>query len=186
MSCVEFKIRKRSCQNEVKGICIPGHLKGVHTTLLFVAGYKRLKNRNQSWMPLRGGSGGIWICIRMVHLPVISVMKIGVMWLLYNETTVPGAPSVYVQTKYILRYVYFGLLWAHTVVNTTVTAPTFMWEGCKIGSSSKALKTVSSQPGANSYKLCIQSVVSWGFPWQWKWLGLYRSPQGVEHSSIGL
>ena len=54
-------------------------------------------------------------CIRTLHLPVISVMIIGVMRLSYNERAVPDGrfrhhlfQAVFMRTTYPSRYVYFG------------------------------------------------------------------------------
>ena len=50
--------------------------------------------------------------IRTLHLPVISVMLIGVMWLSYNER------AVFVRTTYPSRYVYFRWSRVHIAVET--------------------------------------------------------------------
>ena len=78
------------------------------------------------------------ICIRTLHLPVISVMIIGVMRLSYNERTVSEGrfrhhqfQAVFVRTSYPSRYMYFRWSRVHKAVETAVTATVFMWERCK-------------------------------------------------------
>ena len=65
------------------------------------------------------------ICIRTLHLPVISVMIIGVMWLSYNERAMSEGrfwhhlfQVVFVRTSYPLRYVYFRWSRVHKAVET--------------------------------------------------------------------
>ena len=64
------------------------------------------------------------ICIRTLHLPVISVMIIGVMRLSYNERAVSESrfrhhlfQAVFVRTSYPSRYVYFRYFYV-SVANT--------------------------------------------------------------------
>ena len=72
-------------------------------------------------------------CIRTLHLPVISVMIIGVMRLLYNERAVSDGrfrhhlfQAVFMRMTYPSRYVYFRWSRVHTAVETAVTAPVGM------------------------------------------------------------
>ena len=72
-------------------------------------------------------------CIRTLHVPVISVMIIGVMQLSYNERAVPDGrfwhhlfQAVFMQTTYPSRYVYFRWSRVHTAVETAVTPPVGM------------------------------------------------------------
>ena len=78
------------------------------------------------------------ICIRTLHLPVISVMIIGVMRLSYNERAVSEGrfrhhlfQAVFVRTSYPSRYVYFRWSRVHKAVETAVTATVVMRERCK-------------------------------------------------------
>ena len=78
------------------------------------------------------------ICIRTLHLPVISVMIIGVMRLSYNERAVSEGrfrhhlfQAVFVRTSYPSRYMYFRWSRVHKAVETAVTATVVMWERCK-------------------------------------------------------
>ena len=73
------------------------------------------------------------ICIRTLHLPVISVMIIGVMRLSYNERAVSDSrfrhhlfQAVFVRTSYPSRYVYFRWSRVHKAVETAVTATVVM------------------------------------------------------------
>ena len=73
------------------------------------------------------------ICIRTLHLPVISVMIIGVMRLSYNERAVSEGrfrhhlfQAVFVRTSYPSRYVYFRWSRVHKAVETAVTATVVM------------------------------------------------------------
>ena len=72
-------------------------------------------------------------CIRTLHLPVISVMIIGVMRLSYNERAVPDGrfrhhlfQAVFMRTTYPSRCVYFRWSRVHTAVESAVTAPVGM------------------------------------------------------------
>ena len=72
-------------------------------------------------------------CIHTLHLPVISIIIIGVMQLLYNERAVPDGrfrhhlfQAVLMQTTYPSRYVYFRWSRVHTAVDTAATAPVGM------------------------------------------------------------
>ena len=78
------------------------------------------------------------ICIRTLHLPVISVMILGVMRLSYNERAVSEGrfrhhlfQAVFVRTSYPSRYVYFRWSRVHKAVETAVTATVVMLERCK-------------------------------------------------------
>ena len=89
------------------------------------------------------------ICIRTLHLPVISVMIIGVMRLSYNERAVSEGrfrhhlfQAVFVRTSYPSRYVYFRWSRVHKAVETAVTAPSSCENAVKAGSSLKPLKLV--------------------------------------------
>ena len=73
------------------------------------------------------------ICIRTLHLPVISVMIIGVMRLSYNERAVSEGrfrhhlfQAVFVRTSYPSRYMYFRWSRVHKAVETAVTATVVM------------------------------------------------------------
>ena len=73
------------------------------------------------------------ICIRTLHLPVISVMIIGVMRLSHNERAVSEGRfrhhlfhAVFVRTTYLSTYVYFRWSRVHTAVDTAVTATVVM------------------------------------------------------------
>ena len=90
------------------------------------------------------------ICIRTLHLPVISVMIIGVMRLSYNERAVSEGrfrhhlfQAVFVRTSYPSRYVYFRWSRVHKAVETAVTATAE--NAVKAGSSLKPLKLVRSK-----------------------------------------
>ena len=68
-------------------------------------------------------------CIRTLHLPVISVMIIGVMRFSYNDRAVPDGrfrhhlfQAVFMRTTYPSRCVYFGWSRVHTAVESAVTA----------------------------------------------------------------
>ena len=65
------------------------------------------------------------ICICTLHLPVISVMIIGVMRLSYNERAVSEGrfryhlfQAVFVRMTYPSRYVYFRWSRVHAVIET--------------------------------------------------------------------
>ena len=69
-------------------------------------------------------------CIRMLRLPVISIMINGVMRLLYNERAVPDGrfwhhlfQALFMRTTYPSRCVYFGWSRLHTAVESAVTTP---------------------------------------------------------------
>ena len=73
------------------------------------------------------------ICIRTLHLPVISLMIIGVMQLSYNERAVSEGrfrhhlfQAVFVRTSYPSRYVCFRWSRVHKAVKTAVTATVVM------------------------------------------------------------
>ena len=73
------------------------------------------------------------ICIRTLHLPVISVMIIGVMRLSYNERAVSEGrfrhhlfQAVFVRTSYPSRYMYCRWSRVHKAVETAVTATVVM------------------------------------------------------------
>ena len=72
-------------------------------------------------------------CIRMLRLPVISVMIIEVMRFSYNKRAVLDGrfqhllfQAVFMQTTYPSRCVYFGWSRVHTAVESAVTAPVGM------------------------------------------------------------
>jgi len=78
------------------------------------------------------------ICIHMLHLPVISVMIIGVMRLSYNERAVSEGrlwhhlfQAVFVQMTYPSRYVYFRWSRVHTAVETAGVVTVVVCERCK-------------------------------------------------------
>ena len=69
----------------------------------------------------------------LLHLPVISVLVIGVMRLFYNKRAVLEGrfrhrlfQAVFVRMTYHLRYVYFRWSRVHTVIDTAVTATVVM------------------------------------------------------------
>ena len=84
----------------------------------------RLYSRSEEVVQVYG------FCIRTLHLPVISVMIIGVMRLSYNERAMPDGrfrhhlfQAVFMRTTYPSRYMYFGWSRVHTTVETAVTTP---------------------------------------------------------------
>ena len=88
-------------------------------------------------------------CIRMLHLPVISVTIIGVLQLSQRKSRVRGQifrhhlfRAVFVRATYPSRYVYFRWSRVHTAVETVVTVSSSFENSVKVGSSLKPLKLV--------------------------------------------
>ena len=70
------------------------------------------------------------VCIRTLHLPVISVMIIGVMQFSYNDRAMLDGrfrhrlfQAVFMRTTYPSRYVYFRWSKVQTAVEAAVSAP---------------------------------------------------------------